>query len=260
MSNIDVNNIKYREVNAMLQLLENSQYINIWRGIMSVNKSLRCEKNNNNKKTHRNNKVGIIFILFATIMLVIAGGRLYSDNKEIQIQKGIASNIIRFHVRAESDSEQDQWIKLKVKAAVLDYISPVLSNSCSVDESRQILESESGNIQEVAVNTLRSLGDESDVSVYFENCYFPMKTYGDMTFPPGEYEAFRVDIGDAKGKNWWCVLYPPLCFVDAVYGEVPEESKKELKGVLTEDEYRAVSGENVKFRFKYLKVLNKFLE
>ena len=87
-----------------------------------------------------------------------------------------------------------------------------------------------------------------------------MKTYGDMTFPPGEYEAFRVDIGEAQGKNWWCVLYPPLCFVDAVYGEVPEESKEELKGVLTEEEYSMVSGGNVKFRFKYLKIFNRFIE
>mgnify|MGYP000761745221 FL=1 len=163
-------------------------------------------------------------------------------------------------MRAESDSDEDQWIKMQVKEAVLDYISPILSKSQSVDESRAILTDESDGIRDVAVDTLRSLGDESDVSVYFENCYFPMKTYGDMTFPPGEYEAFRVDIGDAKGRNWWCVLYPPLCFVDAVYGEVPEESKEELKGILTEDEYRTVSGDNVSFRFKYLKFLNKYLE
>lgn len=203
---------------------------------------------------------GILFIFLATIMLVIAGYRLYIDNREVHIQKGIASNIIRFHVRAESDSDEDQWIKMQVKEAVLDYISPILSKSQSVDESRAILTDESDGIRDVAVDTLRSLGDESDVSVYFENCYFPMKTYGDMTFPPGEYEAFRVDIGDAKGRNWWCVLYPPLCFVDAVYGEVSEESKEELKGVLTEDEYRTVSGDNVSFRFKYLKFLNKYLE
>ena len=169
-------------------------------------------------------------------------------------------NIIRFHVRAESDSKEDQWLKLQVKEAVLAYISPVLSKSQSVDESRQLLYNESENIRNVAAATLRSLGDESDVNVYFENCYFPMKTYGDMTFPPGEYEAFRVDIGEAQGKNWWCVLYPPLCFVDAVYGEVPEESKEELKGVLTEEEYSMVSGENVKFRFKYLKIFNRFIE
>lgn len=227
---------------------------------MSSGKSGGYGKKHINKKCDKNNKVGWVFILAATIMLVIAGGRLYSDSEERQLQKGIASNIIRFHVRAESDSKEDQWLKLQVKEAVLAYISPVLSKSQSVDESRQLLYNESENIRNVAAATLRSLGDESDVNVYFENCYFPMKTYGDMTFPPGEYEAFRVDIGEAQGKNWWCVLYPPLCFVDAVYGEVPEESKEELKGVLTEEEYSMVSGENVKFRFKYLKIFNRFIE
>lgn len=227
---------------------------------MSSGKSGGYGKKHINKKCDKNNKAGWVFILAATIMLVIAGGRLYSDSKERQLQKGIASNIIRFHVRAESDSKEDQWLKLQVKEAVLAYISPVLSKSQSVDESRQLLYNESENIRNVAAATLRSLGDESDVNVYFENCYFPMKTYGDMTFPPGEYDAFRVDIGEAQGKNWWCVLYPPLCFVDAVYGEVPEESKEELKGVLTEEEYSMVSGENVKFRFKYLKIFNRFIE
>ena len=229
-------------------------------GIMSSGKSGGYGKKHINKKCDKNNKAGWVFILAATIMLVIAGGRLYSDSEERQLQKGIASNIIRFHVRAESDSKEDQWLKLQVKEAVLAYISPVLSKSQSVDESRQLLYNESENIRNVAAATLRSLGDESDVNVYFENCYFPMKTYGDMTFPPGEYEAFRVDIGEAQGKNWWCVLYPPLCFVDAVYGEVPEESEEELKGVLTEEEYSMVSGENVKFRFKYLKIFNRFIE
>lgn len=229
-------------------------------GIMSSGKSGGYGKKHINKKCDKNNKAGWVFILAATIMLVIAGGRLYSDSEERQLQKGIASNIIRFHVRAESDSKEDQWLKLQVKEAVLAYISPVLSKSQSVDESRQLLYNESENIRNVAAATLRSLGDESDVNVYFENCYFPMKTYGDMTFPPGEYEAFRVDIGEAQGKNWWCVLYPPLCFVDAVYGEVPEESKEELKGVLTEEEYSILSGENVKFRFKYLKIFNRFIE
>lgn len=227
---------------------------------MNSGKSGGYGKKHINKKCDKNNKAGWVFILAATIMLVIAGGRLYSDSEERQLQKGIASNIIRFHVRAESDSKEDQWLKLQVKEAVLAYISPVLSKSQSVDESRQLLYNESENIRNVAAATLRSLGDESDVNVYFENCYFPMKTYGDMTFPPGEYEAFRVDIGEAQGKNWWCVLYPPLCFVDAVYGEVPEESKGELKGVLTEEEYSMVSGENVKFRFKYLKIFNRFIE
>lgn len=168
---------------------------------MSSGKSGGYGKKHINKKCDKNNKAGWVFILAATIMLVIAGGRLYSDSEERQLQKGIASNIIRFHVRAESDSKEDQWLKLQVKEAVLAYISPVLSKSQSVDESRQLLYNESENIRNVAAATLRSLGDESDVNVYFENCYFPMKTYGDMTFPPGEYEAFRVDIGEAQGKT-----------------------------------------------------------
>lgn len=212
------------------------------------------------KHSYIKNVTGVILIISATIMLVIAGYRLYINSRYIHIQKGIASNIIRFHVRAASDSDVDQRRKMQVKAAVLDYISPLLEQSQSLEESRYILDSNSDNIKDVAVATLRGLGDDSDVSVYFENCYFPMKTYGDMSFPPGEYEAFRVDIGDAKGKNWWCVLYPPLCFVDAVYGEVPQESRQELKGVLTEEEYRTVSGENIKPRFKYLKFLNKLVE
>lgn len=204
--------------------------------------------------------LGYALLAAVTFLLVITGYGLYTDSKEVYIQKGIASEIIRFHVRAENDSDEAQAAKMQVKAAVLDYISPQLSSSESIDESRQILENESDNIRTVAMDTLKSLGYDREVKVYFENCYFPMKSYGDITFPPGEYEAFRVDIGEAKGHNWWCVLYPPLCFIDEVYGELPDESKEELKGVLTEEEYKTVSGDNCKIRFKYLTFLNKLVE
>mgnify|MGYP000984982108 CR=1 FL=1 len=209
------------------------------------------------KLNEKSAKSTYIILALSIIMLVIVGIRLYSDTYAAFMQKDIASQIIRFHIRANDDSEEAQNNKMLVKAAVLDYISPKLSQSVSLEESRQILSDESDNIKNVAVDKLRSLGSKEDVSVYFENCYFPMKSYGDMTFPPGEYEAFRIDIGEASGRNWWCVLYPPLCFVDAVYGVVPDESKDELKNVLTEDEYRVVSGEKVQYRFKYLKFLNK---
>lgn len=209
------------------------------------------------KLNEKSAKSTYIILALSIIMLVIVGIRLYSDTYAAFMQKDIASQIIRFHIRANDDSEEAQNNKMLVKAAVLDYISPKLSQSVSLEESRQILSDESDNIKNVAVDKLRSLGSKEDVSVYFENCYFPMKSYGDMTFPPGEYEAFRIDIGEASGSNWWCILYPPLCFVDAVYGVVPDESKDELKNVLTEDEYRVVSGEKVQYRFKYLKFLNK---
>ena len=158
------------------------------------------------KLNEKSAKSTYIILALSIIMLVIVGIRLYSDTYAAFMQKDIASQIIRFHIRANDDSEEAQNNKMLVKAAVLDYISPKLSQSVSLEESRQILSDESDNIKNVAVDKLRSLGSKEDVSVYFENCYFPMKSYGDMTFPPGEYEAFRIDIGEASGRNWWCVF------------------------------------------------------
>ena len=84
--------------------------------------------------------------------------------------------------------------------------------------------------------------------------YFPMKSYGDITFPAGYYDALRVTIGRAEGKNWWCVLFPNLCFVDVVHGVVPEESKQQLENILTEEEYESLfqwdkSPYRIRFRF-----------
>ena len=92
-----------------------------------------------------------------------------------------------------------------------------------------------------------------------------MKVYGDMSFPPGEYEAFRVDIGDACGKNWWCVLYPPLCFVDSTYSVVPKDTKEQFEAVLSEKAYQAVTMDDLsentyECRFRFLTFLNRTQE
>ena len=176
----------------------------------------------------------------------------YAGNLEA-VTEGISESIIRFHVRANSDSQEDQEVKLKVKEAVVDYIRPVLSESDSLSESRSILEAESDNVRNVAIKTLRDNGFMEDVSVYFEQSYFPVKSYGDVTFPAGYYEAFRVDIGDAEGKNWWCVLYPNMCFQGSVYEVVDESSGEELREVLTQEEYADVfdSGK-MQIRWKFL--------
>ena len=182
-------------------------------------------------------KLCILLIVIIAVSGLVGYYRVsYAGNLEA-VTEGISESIIRFHVRANSDSQEDQEVKLKVKEAVVDYIRPALSDSESLSQSREILEAESDNIRNVAIKTLRDNGFMEDVSVYFERSYFPVKSYGDVTFPAGYYEAFRVDIGEAEGKNWWCVLYPPLCFVDAVYGVVPEDSKEKLAGVLTDEEY-----------------------
>ncbi|MGN0329222.1 MAG: stage II sporulation protein R [Lachnospira sp.] len=205
----------------------------------------------------------ILFWLVIITAIIISGFVVAESSREAKLQAGIADEIIRFHVRANSDSDEDQQIKMEVKKNVVDYICPILSNSDSVEESKNILLNHQDEIKEVALNTLKSLDCDYNVSVYMERAYFPMKSYGDITLPPGDYDAFRIDIGEASGKNWWCVLFPPLCFVDVTYGVVPEESKAQLKQVLTEDEYSFVTGssnENITYKFKYLTFLNKLIE
>lgn len=197
-----------------------------------------------------------ICVLMLMVAMAVAGVLVYKNKDKLELQQRLASDLIRFHVRANSDSDADQALKLKVKDSVVTYLEPLLKNSASIDESRVIINDHKQELLSVARATIAANGYDYDVKAYFENSYFPMKSYGDITLPPGEYEAFRVDIGDAEGKNWWCVLYPPLCFVDATHGELPESSKAQLRNVLDEEEYNEIMTNNVKYEFKFLTFLN----
>lgn len=147
------------------------------------------------------------------------------------------SDIIRFHVRANSDSEEDQELKMAVKEDVVTLLNPMLSESENVNESRNIIVSNLQNIYTTAINTITEQGYDYKVKVYLTNENFPEKTYGDVTFPEGEYQALRIDIGEAKGQNWWCVMYPPLCFIDESTAVVDSKGKEILKENLTPEEY-----------------------
>ena len=205
-----------------------------------------------------------IRLLMVAFVVILGICVTYENKKMEKIQQGIADKIIRFHVRANSDSEKDQNIKTRVKENVVDYLYDRLSASESLDETKQILTDNMDEIKEIAVETVRESGENYDVNVYFEEAYSPLRTYGDMSFPPVVYEAFRIDIGDYEGKNWWCVLYPPLCFVDSTYAVVPDASKQQFKEILSPEEYCAVtvgtlSKSKVKFEFKYFKFLNRLM-
>lgn len=170
------------------------------------------------------------------------------------LQKGIASKILRFHVIANSDSEEDQALKLEVKDAVVEYMKEILGDAENIEDTRRIVTEHTGEIKQIAQNYVAARGYDYPVEVFIDHRFFPVKTYGTYTFPAGEYEAICVELGDHSGKNWWCVMYPSLCFVDAVHAVVPEETDKELRQILTEEEYQAISqGEaKVKFSFKFL--------
>lgn len=189
----------------------------------------------------------IIIMMFLVINTAEKEGR--------SLQEGISDKIIRFHVRANSDTEEDQQLKLEVRNGVMEYLEPLLSESESTDETRRILSENIDEIIEISEKIIIENGYAYNVDVYFNEEYFPLRKYGNAVFPSGEYEAFRIDIGDACGKNWWCVLYPAMCFVETTHAVYDEEG--ELKSVLTDEEFEYVTDYTV--QFKYLTFLNKYL-
>ena len=201
-----------------------------------------------------------IFIVSIIIGLAYAYITSKPNNDISTIQQGISHKIIRFHVIANSDSDADQALKLKVKEAVVNYTAELLCNSKSISETEDLLSSHTNDIISIANNVISENDYDYPVTAEITDTYFPTKSYGNYTFPPGTYRAFQIKIGEAKGKNWWCVLYPPLCFIDISHGTVNPESEELLKETLTTDEFQAVSDEyTVKYRFKYLTFLILFV-
>ena len=157
-----------------------------------------------------------------------------------EVQEGIAGKIFRLHVVANSDKEEDQELKLDVKKTVVDYLSRRLGSGADLEETREYVLENLPEIEQAALKTIEEQGKDYPISAVVEKTYFPDKTYGDCTFPAGEYEALNIRIGKGEGKNWWCVLYPSLCFIDDTWGIVSREKKEELREILTEEEFRAV--------------------
>lgn len=200
-----------------------------------------------------------IFIgTFITLLFMLAT-KSYSYN----IQKGIADEVIRLHVLANSDEDYDQQLKIKVKDGIVKMLENELHNSMSKDETRIILLQNLDKIEDKAKEIIEENGYNYNVSAKITFDDFPTKQYGDVVLPAGEYEALKVEIGEAKGKNWWCVMFPPLCFVDASVKEVPKEDKDMLKSVLTDTEYDIVTkadNENdipIKIKFKIVEMWQK---
>lgn len=203
----------------------------------------------------------ILAILSLAIGYMISSAMTAQGREADDIQKEISDKIVRFHVIANSDTAEDQALKLKVKNNVIQYIATQITDGSDLERTKEILLENKEKIIQIAEETIAENGYSYPVTAGLETTYFPTKSYGDVTFPPGYYEAFRIQIGKAEGKNWWCVIYPPLCFVDASHGVLPDSSKDELHSLLSDEEYDAITIKNyddypIKFRFKYLTFLN----
>lgn len=181
--------------------------------------------------------IAIAGLFVVTFVLMFFYVRQMRENR---MQKDIAKEILRLHVVANSDSKKDQALKMEVKEAIVTYLRGVMQDAESVDEARIQIQKRLPEIEAVAKEKMQQKGYSYDADATLSSCYFPVKTYGDMIFPAGEYEALKVNLGKSAGKNWWCVMYPTLCFVDSTYQIVPGESKEKLKKCLTEEEYNSL--------------------
>lgn len=174
-----------------------------------------------------------------------------------KIENNLADNVIRLHITAQSDSEYDQAVKLKVRDRIIKEMSPALSGAENIDESKKIILENMDRIKVYAEDELRQNGAEYGARCFLGEYDFPVKTYQNIIFPPGKYTALRIVLGDGEGQNWWCVMYPPLCFVDGS-AVISDESRDILKENLDSDTYDIItqSGEcpDIKIKFKIVEI------
>ena len=164
---------------------------------------------------------------------------LLSGAGAIQTQQELSDKVVRLHVLANSDSQEDQALKLQVRDAVLNRAETLLTQSSSRSEAEGILRGQLLEFERLAENVIREQGYDYQVTAQLQGTEFPTREYEGFTLPAGEYLALRILIGAAEGQNWWCVVFPPLC--TAVSAEVPASA---LAAGFTEDEVRLITEED----------------
>lgn len=200
-----------------------------------------------------------LFLCITCLLLALIFTMADSRQKDEALAARIAPEILRFHVLANSNSQEDQKLKLKVRTMLLDTIYEGLGENSSLEKTKAYVLSHQKSLEGKAEHYMKTLGYDYPAHMELANCYFPTKTYGDMVFPCGNYEAVRIKIGEGKGRNWWCVLYPPLCFTDSSYAVVPDTSKRILQESVDAADYKILNRERPKIhiRFKLAELLGK---
>lgn len=193
----------------------------------------------------------LIIVLLLLILFIFISAISYVS----AVSNNIANGVFRLHVVANSDSPEDQNLKYIVRDELIKYMNTLAKDCTSKQEVIEIAQNNISNFENIAKKTIQDNGFNYNVTVEIGNFDFPTKTYGDITLPAGTYDSLKIKIGKSEGQNWWCVMFPPLCFVDVTTGIVPEESKKEMKEAMPEEEYSLISNTNnseVNFKFKLI--------
>jgi len=171
------------------------------------------------------NKTFTVIVVGLSLLVVI----LFTMNSR---HKGpetvyIPDELIRLHVVANSDSVDDQALKRRIRDAIVHDIAPVFLGAENIDSARAIARGNLSHVKEIASREIQAEGKNYPVNVELDSFTFPTKHYGPFVLPAGDYEAVRVVIGAGGGANWWCVLFPPLCFVDMSKGVAISQSEKD---------------------------------
>ena len=220
----------------------------IWNDTLQENSPEETWEDENRDKKDRIKKI-ICVILGICIGAFLTGAYASQRAMEVdarisRIQGSLSKEVFRFHVLADSDSDEAQRVKLKVRDKVLEYMKQTMPGNedmVSASQTKRWAKEHLREIEDIAESVIREEGYSYRAKAEVSVSYFPDKRYGDITFPQGYYEALRIKLGKAKGHNWWCVLYPNLCFTSATCAVVDEEGKEELKEVLTDEEYEMVT-------------------
>lgn len=196
---------------------------------------------------YRNLFLSLGFFLLA---LLLSMGNIRSQQEALASR--LAPSILRFHILANSDSASDQKVKLEVRSLILDYMQEHLRSSSDKAETSRYINDHRAELEETANTYLAKQGFDYEAELELTNCYFPTRTYDHLVVPAGYYDAARIILGKGRGHNWWCVLYPRFCFVDAACERVPDESMELLRDKLNQDDYLALEDNRPDITVRFL--------
>ncbi len=195
-------------------------------------------------------------LLICTIAILALA--LFAGMLPIRGEEEIYDTVVRLHVLANSDSEEDQVLKLSVRDRILEVITPAVKDCRSQAEAEAVIEAIMPQIKEAARGEIAVQGYDYEVDLLLGEEYYPTRTYESCAFPAGEYLSLRVLIGEGEGQNWWCCLFPPLC-LSAATDEATENNEDAFISVgLTDDQYKLITeskSPKYRVRFKILEVI-----
>lgn len=191
----------------------------------------------------------ILFFLLCCYIFICAFNYVHA------VSSDISNSVFRLHVLANSNSKEDQNLKYLVRDSLLEYMNTLCADVTSKEDAISLVSKHKQDFEDIALKVIHENGYNYSVNINIGNFNFPTKTYGDISLPAGMYDALRVELGKASGQNWWCVLFPSLCFIDISSGVVADDSKELLEENLSDESYNIVSDNSnttIKFKFKLL--------